>query len=293
MRVLSASNVEGIHEPRCREPDVHILLPSLLQLKSISERFTKLATTTSSTSTPFSNGVGPGTSTAGSSSSGPKLELSANMHGSLKLSIATDALNINSEWTGLSNPELDPAQVEGGEEGVRTHPSTRMKELGSEEGWAKVRIDGRDWGRVLSVGRLGGRVIACEPPVSLLGVTQGLIWADLGFVNDHALILYVYLSNDDEGGDESVLTVCNHLLPLMAAADTVADSIISARTVLEQCLATVALSVMSDEAVLFAYRKSDLGTANVKGVNQRFVSSNTWLVNNLGVAYDVMSAMQR
>ena len=29
----------------------------------------------------------------------------------------------------------------------------------------------------------------------------------LGFVDDHALILYVYLSNDDDGGDESVLTV--------------------------------------------------------------------------------------
>ena len=52
-----------------------------------------------------------------------------------------------------------------------------------------VRIDGRDWGRVLSVGRLGGKVIAC-------------------FVNEHALILYVYLSNDEDGGDESVITVC-------------------------------------------------------------------------------------
>ncbi|KAI4127600.1 MAG: hypothetical protein LQ347_004536, partial [Umbilicaria vellea] len=49
VRVMSAATVEGLHEPRCREPDVHISLPSLLQLKSISERFTKLgllATTT-------------------------------------------------------------------------------------------------------------------------------------------------------------------------------------------------------------------------------------------------------
>ena len=28
--------------------------------------------------------------------------------------------------------------------------------------WAVVRVEGRDWGRVLGVGRLGGRVIACE-----------------------------------------------------------------------------------------------------------------------------------
>jgi len=42
-----------------------------------------------------------------------------------------------------------------------------MKQLGdaeglSDEGWATVRVEGRDWGRVLGVGRLGGRVIACE-----------------------------------------------------------------------------------------------------------------------------------
>jgi hypothetical protein len=80
-------------------------------------------------------------------------------------------MSISSVWTDLSNPELDPAQVAGGENGLAEHPSTRMKQLGSadgrsEEGWATVRIDGRDWGKVMSVGRLGGRVIACEYPTS-------------------------------------------------------------------------------------------------------------------------------
>ncbi|KAI9802770.1 MAG: hypothetical protein M1833_001369 [Piccolia ochrophora] len=181
VRVLSAAVVEGIHEPRCREPDVHILLPSLIQLKAISDRFTRLATATSANS----GGV------SSAAAAGPKLELSANMQGCLRLSIATDALSISSVWNNLSNPELDPAQVDGGLEGLQNHPSTRMKQLaeesGGEEGWAKVRIDGRDWGRVLSVGRLGGRVIAC-------------------FAHEHALILYVYLSNDDDGTDDSVLT---------------------------------------------------------------------------------------
>lgn len=156
VRVLSALSVEGFHEPRCRAPDVHILLPSLLQLKSVSERFTKLALATAD-----------GTGGRGGLAAGPRLELSANMHGCLRLGLVTEGLSIASFWSGLVNPELDPSQVEGGEEGVREHPSTRMKRLGGEdgsgeEGWAKVRIDGRDWGRVLSVGRLGGRVIACE-----------------------------------------------------------------------------------------------------------------------------------
>lgn len=179
IRVLSVANVEGIHEPRCREPDVHILLPPLMQLKSISDRFTKLALASKHQS-------------SGLNTIGPRLEMAANMHGCLRMSIKTDAMNISSVWTGLSNPELDPNQVEGGQDGIANHPSTRMKAKGAadgrgEEGWAKVRIDGRDWGKVMSVGRLGGKVIAC-------------------FCDDHALILYVYLASegDDEG---SVLTV--------------------------------------------------------------------------------------
>lgn len=159
VRVLSPETVSGLHEPRCREPDVHILLPPLMQLKSISDRFTKLAL------------VGAKSSASGgmnaASAQRTRLEMAANMHGCLKLSIRTDAMNISSVWTGLSNPELDPSQVVGGEEGIKEHPSTKMKELGSadgrsEEGWATVRIDGRDWGKVMSVGRLGGRVIACK-----------------------------------------------------------------------------------------------------------------------------------
>ncbi|KAK5167876.1 hypothetical protein LTR04_007073 [Oleoguttula sp. CCFEE 6159] len=147
VRVLSAASVEGIHEPHCREPDVHILLPSLMQLKSISDRFTKLALVTK---TAPKSGV-----TSGSTTLGPRLEMSANMHGCLRLSIKSDAMNISSVWTGLTNPELDPAVVAGGEDGIRDHPSTRMKALGtadggSEAGWATVRIDGRDWGRVFS-----------------------------------------------------------------------------------------------------------------------------------------------
>jgi HUS1 checkpoint protein len=153
VRVLSPDDVAGLHEPRCREPDVHIILPPLLQLKSISDRFTKLALV--------------GKSATGTTAARTRLEMAANMHGCLKMSIKTDAMTISSVWMDLNNPELDPSQVAGGAIGIAEHPSTRMKQLGtadgrSEEGWARVTIDGRDWGKVMSVGRLGGRVIACE-----------------------------------------------------------------------------------------------------------------------------------
>jgi HUS1 checkpoint protein len=160
IKVLSPAVVAGLNEPQSREPDVHIALPPLLQLKSISDRFTKLAV--SSTKTP--NGS---MGFRGNSTRTPKLELSANMHGCLRLRLKTDAMDISSRWTGLSNPELDPETVAGGEEGIAQHPSTLMRARGdpegiSDEGWAVVRLDGKDWGKVLGIGRVGGRVIACK-----------------------------------------------------------------------------------------------------------------------------------
>ena len=183
VRVLAPASVEGLHEPRCREPEVHITLPNLVQLKSISDRFTKLALSTGTNDRALKNG----------SFLGPKLELSGNMHGCLRISLNIDALQISSLWTGLENPELDPDQVADGEQGLQNHPSTRMKELGdptgqNDQGWATVRVEGKDWGRVLSVGRLGGKVIAC-------------------FCHDHAIIMYVFIGGEDTGTGESVLTV--------------------------------------------------------------------------------------
>ncbi|KAI1103258.1 Hus1-like protein [Jackrogersella minutella] len=173
VRVLHPDTVETIMQPKVREPDVHIQLPPLLQLKAISDRFTKLALASRTSTT-----------TASSSAPAPKLELSANMHGGLRLRLDTDTLDVESRWSGLENPELDPAQLPCA---LEDHPSTRFREAGPEK-WATVRVDGKDWSKVLSVGRLEGRVIAC-------------------FADDHALIMYVYVSQyEDTGAEDSVVT---------------------------------------------------------------------------------------
>ncbi|KAM3500921.1 hypothetical protein MY10362_005985 [Beauveria mimosiformis] len=178
VRVLHPETVETIMQPKVREPDVHIQLPPLLQLKAISDRFTKLAQAAAT-------GAGAGGAASASSlAKAPRLELSANMHGSLRLRIATETTDIASVWSGLENPELDPTQLD---RPLAEHPSTRFREGGPER-WATVRVDGKDWSRVLSVGRLEGRVIAC-------------------FADDHALILYVYVPQyDDASADDSVVT---------------------------------------------------------------------------------------
>jgi len=184
VRVLHPDTVETIMQPKVREPEVHVRLPPLLQLKAVSDRFAKLtAAATSSSSSAFASDARRGN--AASAAAAPKLELSANMHGGLRLRVATEALTVESTWAGLENPDLDPAQLAMP---LADHPSTRFRDAGPDR-WATVRVDARDWGRVLSVGRLEGRVIACV-------------------ADDHALVLYVYIPQIDEpGAEDSVLTV--------------------------------------------------------------------------------------
>lgn len=211
VRVLHPETVETIMQPKVREPDVHIQLPPLLQLKAISDRFTKLALTTAS-----SGG-------SRSSSLNPKLELSANMHGSLRLRLVAETLDITSVWDGLDNPALDPSHIQGP---MEEHPSVKFKEAGPDK-WATVRVDGKDWSRVLSVGRLEGRVIAC-------------------FADEHALILYVYVPHYDDGSGEDVVTVSIFFLfppisrlPLLdlSSTDCFVYSITSLHSVLNAFLA--------------------------------------------------------
>ncbi|KAI0144891.1 checkpoint protein hus1 [Pestalotiopsis sp. NC0098] len=179
VRVLHPDHVETIMQPKVREPDVHIQLPALLSLKAVSDRFTKLALAARAGGT--SGGGGGGGSLASYS---PKLEISANMHGSLRLSLHAETLEIASQWDNLENPQLDPGHLAGP---LDEHPSTKFREEGPDK-WATVRVDGKDWSKVLSVGRLEGRVIAC-------------------FSDEHALILYVYVPQyDDVGSDDSVVT---------------------------------------------------------------------------------------
>ncbi|KAK4104840.1 Hus1-like protein [Parathielavia hyrcaniae] len=181
VRVLHPDTVETIMQPKVREPDVHIQLPPLLQLKAISDRFTKLAVASSSSSS--TTGTSASSASGSRGNQNPKLTLSANMHGSLRLRLTTETLDITSVWNGLENPELDPSQLAMP---LEEHPSTRFKEAGPDK-WAAVRVDGKDWSRVLSVGRLDGRVIAC-------------------FADDHALILYVYVPHVDDAAAEDVVT---------------------------------------------------------------------------------------
>lgn len=195
IRVLHPDTVASTVQPSLQEPDVHIQLPPLLQLKSISDRFTKLALASGS-----------------SSSKSPRLEISANMHGGLRVRIATETADISSAWTDLDNPQLDPAQLRVP---IEEHPSTKFRDRGPDS-WASIYVDGKDWSRVLSAGRLEGRVIAC-------------------FCHNQSLVLYVYIPHYDDGAaDDAVLTVSSEpsISPLLILAY---NAIVSCPSI--QCIA--------------------------------------------------------
>ena len=69
------------------------------------------------------------------------------MHRKLRLGIKTDALRIESSWSGSVNSDLDPEQMRG-EEGGRNLPYTVMREKEGNERLGTVRVEGRDCWRV-------------------------------------------------------------------------------------------------------------------------------------------------
>ncbi|OAA66967.1 cell cycle checkpoint protein [Niveomyces insectorum RCEF 264] len=183
VRVMAAEAFGSALEPTVPEADVNIVLPPLLQLKAVSDRFTKLGGGVSTGGT-MGGGGGSGSTamsstTTTSSSASPKLEISANMYGMLRLRLVTDALSVETVWHDLENPPLNEAALPVP---LAEHPSTRYREAGPDR-FATVRVDGRDWSRVLGVGRLErSRVIAC-------------------FIDGTALILHVYVAQPDDPDD--------------------------------------------------------------------------------------------
>lgn len=191
VQVLSASNVADLVEPTCPEPDVHIILPPLSQLRAISERFNRLTQASSSSS---------------SGADTHRLLLSANMQGEFKMRIETDAVKVESLFRNLVNPELDPMQVEGG---IENHPSTRR----DRAEFAEVRVEGKEWVRLLKVYSIAKRVIACEYCINLQFECGFNAYELLGFCEGHALVLYVYLTEMDE--DHSAVLTVGEVEPLI------------------------------------------------------------------------------
>ncbi|KAI0346232.1 cell cycle checkpoint [Trametopsis cervina] len=91
IEIMKPQDVQRLAEPMCPEPDVHILLPQLIKLRTVVERLRSLSDT---------------------------IAVRANKSGRLEFSVKTDAVSTDIAWTGLNNPTM-----EGTQEAEPTQPS--------------------------------------------------------------------------------------------------------------------------------------------------------------------------
>ncbi|KAI0829105.1 cell cycle checkpoint [Trametes gibbosa] len=86
--VMRHADVDRLKEPMCPEPDVHIILPALANLRTVVERLRPLAT----------DGV----------------TFRANHSGELQLAVVTDNARVEVGWAGLTNPAMNPVSQGSG-----------------------------------------------------------------------------------------------------------------------------------------------------------------------------------
>ncbi|ORY42784.1 cell cycle checkpoint [Rhizoclosmatium globosum] len=108
-RILQAAQTEELKEPNVPNPDVHIILPPVVALKSMADRM-KLV--------------------------GGHMIVKANMSGEFVMLIENDMVKLETFYEDLDNPAIDPSQVE---------PSQQPSLNRDPKEFAQVRVDIRDF----------------------------------------------------------------------------------------------------------------------------------------------------
>ncbi|SNX87627.1 related to protein hus1, required for S-M and DNA damage checkpoints [Melanopsichium pennsylvanicum] len=83
IKVLKPAEMSRIVEPLCPEPDVHIILPKLLDLRTVTEHMRSLSDV---------------------------VTLSANKQGQLRLSVMEHQVSLDTTWSNLAHPTIDASQ---------------------------------------------------------------------------------------------------------------------------------------------------------------------------------------
>lgn len=80
IKVLKPAEMSRIVEPLCPEPDVHIILPKLLHLRTVADHMKNLSDV---------------------------LTISANQQGDLKLAVTETEVKLDTTWSKLTHPNID------------------------------------------------------------------------------------------------------------------------------------------------------------------------------------------
>ncbi|KAH8118180.1 cell cycle checkpoint [Phellopilus nigrolimitatus] len=149
--VLRPADIARLKEPLCPEPDIHILLPPLQKLRTVAEHLRTMADV---------------------------LGVHASRRGALRLSVAADAVRVETQWTRCTIPNMatqEPSQA--GEEEAREEPESEP-EPGQMFG---VHLSVRAFLKFLSSHVVSTTTIAC-------------------ICEDHCMILYVYIGDVADAG---------------------------------------------------------------------------------------------
>ncbi|KAF3925079.1 hypothetical protein AA313_de0208397 [Arthrobotrys entomopaga] len=150
VRVLAPQTVAHLTKPVVPRPETSVILPTLSQLRGITDRYVKM--------------VGPN----------GRIVLEGNMNGVLRMKADADAVKVESEWRGLINPAVG----EDGEMEWEDSDEQAVQQTTQEKAkFSTVRVDSKEWAKVVRVSAAGKRVIA---------------W----LCNNHALVVYVFMGDD-------------------------------------------------------------------------------------------------
>ncbi|ORY85477.1 checkpoint clamp complex protein Hus1 [Protomyces lactucae-debilis] len=165
VRVLPSQSIDEIQEPDVGEPDVVIMLPSLVQLSYISNSLKTLA---------------------------DRLILSANMDGKFSVGIDTPAVKTETMFTNLAHPTFNQAAYDGPVEELPVQKRDKQQ-------FCHLRIDAKDWCNLLRIGPIAKRVVACFCEDQVLVIYVHLADEDdEAEQNAHAAVLTYYIPTCQE-----------------------------------------------------------------------------------------------
>ncbi|KAL5526705.1 HUS1 [Sanghuangporus sanghuang] len=166
--MLKPADMRRLKEPLCPEPDIHILLPPLQKLRTIVERMRSMADV---------------------------LCVQANRRGGLRLSVESDQVRVQTQWSKCIIPNLasDPtgsqqrqsqtqSQTINAQDSDRSHTDDPDPEPEKDaDQWFSVHLSIRAFLKFLSSHVVSTTTIAC-------------------ICEDHCMILYVYIGEVQDAG---------------------------------------------------------------------------------------------
>lgn len=80
IRIIRPAEFEKIREPQCPEPDVHVVLPRLIKIRTVANQMARMA---------------------------PCVTFGSSSKGIMTLSVRSDAVFVETTWAGLEIPKVE------------------------------------------------------------------------------------------------------------------------------------------------------------------------------------------